>query len=60
VVLADDHDFADVAVLLDLKDDPDVDDVVEEALLDLGELFFDEVADVGRDLIVAAGNLGCH
>ena len=60
VVLADDEDLADVAVLLHLQDAADVDDVVEQTVLHLGDLGLEELADVGSDFEVAAGNFRSH
>src|SRR3954453_23729090 len=58
VLFADDEDLADVAVLLDIEDDADADDVIEQAVFHAIELRFDQLADVRRDFEIAPHDLG--
>ena len=53
---AGDEDLADVAVLLHLQHDADVDDVIEKLFDDLVELLRDQAADVVGDFVVAPGD----
>ena len=60
VIFARDDDLADVEIFLNLQHAPDVDYVIEKFFLDLRQLRFEHLANVGRDFVIATGDDGCH
>ena len=60
VLLADDQNLADEAVLLHLQDAADVDHIIEKVVHDPAEFLVNQLSDIWRHFEIATDDSGSH